>query len=193
MKIRQVILGILVLILSLSTINAQDGGARVYAGAIMLQNRDNLANPNGTFYSGFQAGLDARLMSGGMSFLVGAKYAKFSMLPNETFVLTGHDENITMISGRGGIDFTIFNITRNIRIRSKVLASIDMVVDTKGNSEPAQDYNLNDGWMGIVSGLGFDFGPVVLDVEYEYGIINAYYRKPDTQFDTFTFTAGFFF
>ncbi len=172
---------------------AQLGGARVYAGISILTNQDVNANPEGSSYSGYHIGTDGRIMSGTMSFLLGARYTAISRTPQETIKLFGHDSNISILNGRVGLDYSIYSLRDFFRIRTKVLGSFDIIINTTGESIAVPTYDLNDGWFGGVTGLGFDIGPFILDIEYEFGILNAYYQKPDSKFNSLTISTGFFF
>ncbi|MEE9438157.1 MAG: hypothetical protein V3V14_04095 [Saprospiraceae bacterium] len=174
-------------------LTAQEGGMRVFAGMSSMTNQDIIANPEGFAHSGYHIGADGRLMSGTMSFVVGGKYTVLSRSPVESFKLSGHNGKLSTISARGGLEFSLYNITNIIRIRSKILASIDMVSSESGQSDLPQDYLLNDGWFGMLTGLGVDVGPLTLDFEFEYGIVKGYNQKDGSQFNGYSLALGFFF
>ena len=169
------------------------GGIRAYAGISTLINQDVKVNPEGYSYSGYHIGADGRIMLGTMSFLLGARYTAVSRTPQESIKLFGHDSKISILNGRVGLDYSIYSLRDFFRIRTKVLGSFDIIINTTGEAIAVPTYNLNDGWFGGVTGLGFDIGPFVLDIEYEFGILNAYYKKPDSKFNSLTVSTGFFF
>lgn len=173
--------------------NAQLGGMRAYAGLTSMTNQDAAVNPDGFTYSGYHIGADGRLMSGRMSFLVGGRFTSVSRQPQESLKLFGHDSTISVMNGRVGLDYSIFSIRNIFRIRTKVLASFDVVLATSGVPISVPGYRLNDGWFGGVTGLGFDIGPAILDVEYELGILNAYNKMKGSKFNSLTVSVGFFF
>lgn len=172
---------------------AQIGGARIYTGITSMTNQDSDVNPKGQVYSGYHIGADARLMSGTMSFLVGGRYTAVSSGPQESIEIFGHDSQISIMNGRVGLGYNIISFGELFKIRTKALASFDLVLNTKGEPTVPAGYVLNDGWLGGVTGLGFDIGPFVLDIEYEFGILNAYYKKPTSKFNSLSLSAGFFF
>ena len=184
---------ILFCLFGLSETYGQLGGMRAYAGISTLINRDVVANPEGQTHSGYHFGADGRLMSGRMSFIVGVRYTAVSLRPTESFKLSGHMKTISVMNGRVGLDFNIVSLGRWVKIRTKALGSFDIVLNTTRGGVLPPGYKLNDGWLGLVTGLGFDLGPATLDLEYEYGIINAYNQKKGSAFDSFTLSAGFFF
>ncbi len=174
-------------------VDAQDGGIRIYAGSTSLTNKDVIANPEGYSHSGYHIGADGRLMSGGMAFLVGARYTSISRVAIEDFMLTGHESALSVMNGRAGLDISIYSFTKFARIRTKALASFDIVLLQTGTAMPPPGFILNDGWFGIVTGLGVDIGPAILDIEYEIGIINGYNKRKESTFDSLTISIGFFF
>jgi len=172
---------------------AQEGGMRVYAGSTSLVNKDIIANPDGFSYSGYHIGVDGRLMSGGMAFIVGGRYTLVSGVPLKDFKLLGHDAPLSIMNGRAGLDISIYSFTNYARIRTKALASFDVVLAQSDNITPPPGYILNDGWFGLVTGLGADIGPAIIDIEFEYGLINGYNKKKDSTFNSLSFSIGFFF
>ena len=187
------ILSILTMICLFAHIShAQLGGMRISAGATIMTNGDSNINPEGTAHTGYHIGADGRLMSGGMSFIVGGRFHSLSEVPTDGFKLTGHESKLLIANGRGGLGFNLITFGPSIRVRSKILASIDIVLNSSG-AYTVPGYNINDGWLGLTTGLGADFGPITVDIEYEYGVLNAYFQKKDSTFNTLTFSAGFFF
>ncbi len=184
---------LLVVILSVNVGQAQNGGMRAYTGITTMTNQDTKVNPEGQTYSGYHIGADGRLMSGTMSFLVGVRYTVVSSGPQESIKIFGHDSQISVTNGRVGLGYNIISFGELFKIRTKALASFDLILFTKGEPSVPVDYILNDGWLGGVTGLGFDIGPFVLDFEYEFGVLNAYYKKPASKFNSFSLSAGFFF
>ncbi len=191
-KTKKFLAGLFFICFSLS-LYSQDGGARLYAGPIWMTNRDAIVNPDGLHHTGYQVGADARLMSGGMSFLVGVKYSQMTKYPVDKLTFKP-EYSMSTIHGRGGLEFSLLRIGRIVRLRSKLLASLDIVLDRslEGPDLPP-GYEFNDGWMGLLTGLGVDVGPICLDVEYEYGLINGYFQKKNSTFNYLSLTLGFFF
>lgn len=184
------VFSIIILIFVFSSTYAQSGGMRVYAGSTSLINNEASINPEGFSFSGYHIGVDGRLMSGGMAFLVGGRYTSVSSTPMESFKLLGHDSTISVMNGRVGLDISIFSFTDYARIRTKALGSFDVVLSDPDN---LPGFTLNDGWLGLVTGLGADIGPAIIDVEYEFGLINGYNMVKKSTFNSLTFSIGFFF
>jgi len=175
------------------TTSAQNGGMRIYGGTTTLTNNDGLATPGDTYHSGYHFGADGRIMSGTMSFIVGARYTSVSTFPSEEFTLVPKDNKLNIMNGRGGLEITLLTVTNWLRFRTKALASFDVVLSNTNGVQPSPGYRLNDGWLGLVTGLGVDLGPATLDLEYEFGVINAYNKKSESHFNSLTLSAGFFF
>ncbi|MDF1694637.1 MAG: hypothetical protein P1U56_02340 [Saprospiraceae bacterium] len=176
-----------------TTVWSQDGGMRVYAGITSMINKDKIANPSGFSHTGYHIGVDGRLMSGGMAFIVGGRFTSVSKLATEDFQLSGHEATLTTLNGRAGLDFSIFSFTPLFRLRTKALASFDVLLNQSDQPDPPAGYKFNDGWLGLVTGLGADIGPAVIDIEYELGVVNAYNMKKESTFNSWTLSIGFFF
>lgn len=183
---------IICLILTIS-LTAQDGGMRVYAGSTSLVNKDLIANPDGFSHSGYHIGVDGRIMSGGMAFLIGGRYTSVSRVATQDFKLIGHDSPLTIMNGRAGLDISIYSFTHFARIRTKALASFDIVLSSSESNLSPSGYVLNDGWLGFVTGLGADIGPAIIDIEYEFGVVNSYHKIKGSTFNSLTLSVGFFF
>jgi hypothetical protein len=187
------ILSLFACIILTTTVFAQVGGMRVYVGSTSMVNKDSIASPSGFSHSGYHIGVDGRLMSGGMSFLIGGRFTSTSRTAIKDFKLKGHNSTLTVMNGRGGLDISIFTFTPLIRIRTKALASFDIVLTQSGPDLPPSGYQINDGWAGIVTGLGADIGPAIIDIEYEFGVINGYNKRKESTFSSLSFSLGFFF
>ncbi|MFT4536168.1 MAG: hypothetical protein ACJA1A_000101 [Saprospiraceae bacterium] len=186
----------LIFIISVTCVSisyAQLGGMRAYVGITTMTNQDSKVNPEGQTYSGYHIGADGRLLSGTMSFLVGGRYTAVSRFPQENIKIFGHNSKISILNGRVGLGYNIISFGELFKIRTKALASFDIVVGTSGQPINISGYKLNDGWLGGVTGLGFDLGPIILDIEYEFGVLNAYNKKPNSKFNSLTISTGFFF
>lgn len=181
------------LVVFATTAIGQAGGIRIYTGITTMSNQDEIMNSDGKAHTGYHFGADARLMSGGMAFLLGGRFTSVSAEPIDGFALSGHESTLSIINGRVGLDFSIITLAPSIRIRSKALASFDMVVGETGELQRPFGHKLNDGWLGLVSGLGADLGPATVDLEFNFGLINAYNQVSGSTFNSFTFSAGFFF
>ena len=53
--------------------------------------------------------------------------------------------------------------------------------------------SINDSWGGLVTGLGLDLKALTFDVEYQFGLINAYREQKDSKINSLSITLGFFF
>ncbi len=187
------ILSLFLFIVLVTSMNAQEGGMRVYAGTTSLVNNDKIPNPEGFSHPGFHVGVDGRLMSGGMAFLVGGRYTSVSRVAVKDFKLSGHSSTLSVMNGRVGLDISIYSFTHFARIRTKALGSFDVVLSQTGADLPPTGFELNDGWFGLITGLGADIGPAIIDIEYEFGLLNGYNKKKESTFNSLSFSVGFFF
>lgn len=172
---------------------SQNGGMRAYIGTTSIVNKDKIVNPDGFSHAGYHIGLDGRLFPGRMAFLVGGRYTSVSRAAIKDFKLKNHKSTLNIMNGRVGLDISILSFSNIIRIRTKALASFDIVLSQNGPNPLPAGFILNDGWAGFVTGIGADIGPAVIDIEYEIGVINGYNKKKSSTFNSLSFSVGFFF
>jgi hypothetical protein len=171
---------------------AQGGGLQVFAGyrTSITPLETYLAGSAG---GGPTIGADARLLGEDLYFLIGGSY---SIQGGEgEFFSTDIESGYSMTSARIGIGFRVFRISRKISIRSKVAGSIHFIndIETAENTSTGANYIPNDSFAGGLTGLGIDIGALTIDLDYEYGLINAINKVPESTVDFITLTAGFKF
>ena len=175
----------LLVILFLSTfsvmMNAQ-AGAHIFAGGVMVSSSDkNLTIPKSGAL-GYEVGLDARLNSDNMYFLVGGKYG---VLGKKEF---------SYIKGRIGLGFDIFHFSHNIYLRTKIQGSLNFVNDYDSNIAVNPGYEkVNDGFAGVNTGLGLTLGALMFDIDYEYGIFNVAFKQADSKINFLGLNVGYRF
>jgi hypothetical protein len=99
-------------------------------------------------------------------------------------------EAITLYKGKGGLGFRVLKMSDKVYLTSKVLASFNILIDYNADIISNKGYSLNDGFMGFTSGIAFNFGALMLELEYEKGLINMFYGRPETKIDYFTLKTG---
>lgn len=167
-----------------STCLAQGGGLQLYAGGLAsLNTLEQYTEADVT--GGLVIGADARLLGGGLHILIGGRYG----------MIAGGADDFTMTTGRIGIGFTLFKISDRLLLRSKIAGSIHFTNGFEASTKPnsSDPYLINDSFAGGVAGLGIDIGILTIDLEYEYGLVNAINREADTTMDFVSLTAGVFF
>jgi hypothetical protein len=190
--LKNIMLPIVVMLLSLCESKAQFQGLVVQGGLSSAFSRDGVVTPNGQGHYGWTIGADARMLDGGLYFIMGGHYHSTTLASQSSPNPFGkHDW--AYVVGRFGVGFTLVRITEKIALRSKLLAAINF--NTKFPSAGLNaDYNrINDSFAGVGTGLGLTLGHLEFDLDYQYGVLNAYYKKPDTNFDLFSLVAGFRF
>lgn len=171
---------------------AQGGSLQVFAGyRTSITPLD--AYLAGSAGGGPTIGADARLLGEDLYFLIGGSYSIQS--GQGEFFSADIDSGFSLTSARIGIGFRIFRISRRISLRSKVAGSLHFVNDLEMGENPSTgaDYIPNDSFAGGLTGLGLDIGALTIDVDYEYGLINAVNKEAESTVDFITVTAGFKF
>ncbi|MBK8515460.1 MAG: hypothetical protein IPL55_03950 [Saprospiraceae bacterium] len=177
---------------SVSFIQAQTQGLVVQTGLTAAYSKDKIVTHPGEGHYGWMIGADARLMEGNLYFVIGGQYHQSSLASTSNAAFFSNDWK--MIMGRGGLGFNILNVSDKIALRSKVLGSLNFIMDSPTDGLNIEGYkDINDSFLGVVSGLGITLGSLDIDLEYQYGFINAYRLQPNTTFNIWTFMAGFHF
>ncbi|HMS67323.1 MAG: hypothetical protein WAT92_20405 [Saprospiraceae bacterium] len=183
--ITTVLLGFLCFI---GTISAQEAGATFYTGLTFGSTKDIVINKPGQSQSGYLFGLDGRLNSGGLYFMLGGEYGKFDMMSQEKLNITSGSK-FSFFKGRAGMGFKLFG-TDKIYLSSKAQASFDIVLNSDDAIFETTSYQINDGFLGAATGLGLNIYALFIEFEYEHGILNMYYQKPETTINFYTIKAG---
>lgn len=171
-----------------------EAGVHVYAGISNASNKDAAITPDGTSHPGYLIGIDARLNSGNMYFLIGGQYHRLDYLAQTEKSYFSVSDPMAWLKLRVGLGFNLFNFTDKIALRAKALGGINVISSYPSTLDaPYKEAGYNTGTAGATVGLGVDVYHVTLDVEYEKGIFNAVNKIKGTEFDFLTVTMGFFF
>lgn len=182
-----------IFVLGVSNSKAQAPGLVIQSGLSMLYSKDtNITLPNQAHY-GYMIGADARLLDGDLYFIIGGQYHSTSLASTGSpSFFSGHDWKIMMT--RMGVGFNVLRLTEKLSIRSKALISINFTLDSPSGGLNIPNYEkVNDSFLGIGTGLGITLGAIDLDLDYQYGFINAYNKQSKSTFDAWTLMAGFHF
>lgn len=179
--------------LLLNESSGQAPGLVVQGGLITMYSKDPVITKDGEAHFGWMVGADARILDGGMYFIVGAQYLNTSLRSSANPEFT-RKRDWKMINGRCGLGFNILRLSEKSAIRSKILGSINFNLDAPSGALGIDGYKtLNDSFLSAVTGLGVTLGIFDIDLEYQYGILNAYNLQPKSKFDGLTLMAGFHF
>ncbi|HPK08896.1 MAG TPA: hypothetical protein PK147_06310 [Saprospiraceae bacterium] len=187
------ILSTVLLFFGLINYSISQSGANVYGGVAIGQSQDNFISQSGQSHSGFLVGLDGRLVGDDMYFLAGVQYATLSLVSEESLSFFSSTNKMKMIKGRIGVGFNLIRFSESFAIRSKLLGSFNFINDFDNARLPAPSTgyaSVNDGYLGAVTGLGVDLGIFTFDVEFEYGVMNVFYQKSQTKYNTLSLTGG---
>ena len=181
------------LTVSVITSFGQAPGIVIQTGLTTGYSKDFNITKGKEMHYGWMVGADARLLEGDMYFIIGGQYHKTSL--NSTGSAEFFKNNDwTQLHGRCGLGFNIFRLSERITFRSKLLGSINFTLEAPKDALNIPEYTtLNDSSLGAATGIGVTIGSLDIDLEYQYGIINAYYMQPKSTFDIWTLMAGFHF
>jgi hypothetical protein len=169
-------------------------GMNVYVGPSIMNSRDVNFTPKGQQHSGYVIGVNGRLNSDNMYFLLTGEYGTFGLLTSDKLDVLG-DKNVSYFKFKVGLGGDIVRLSKNagIRIKGQGVMLASLKVDETGLLDPkfTNGYEkLNDGSAGVVGGLGFYIGPFTADFSYEYGLLNFINKKSLTKLDFVDFVVG---
>lgn len=169
--------------------HAQSQGLSVQTGLIGGFSKDKVLTPSG-IHSGWLVNADARLLDGGLYFIIGGQYNNMALVASNKLKLFS-DKSLQQACFRGGFGFDIFRFSERFTIRSKAIGSINFIVSSPSDVLGVAEYDkINDSYLGAVTGLGITFKALDIDIEYQYGIINAIYGQKDTKISSVSFMVG---
>lgn len=174
-------------------ISAQSPGLVIQTGVSTAYAKDgNITFKNQAHY-GYFIGADARILEGSMYFIIGGQYHVTSLgSTSDPSFFTNNDWKILM--GRLGLGFDIIKLSDNLALRSKLLGSINFNLESPENVLNKQGYDtLNDSFLGATTGVGVTIGFIDIDLDFQYGLINAYTKQPKSTFDFWTLGVGVHF
>jgi len=189
----------LICIIAICTISAAlaqsgEAGVHVYAGISNAKNNDALITPDLTSHPGYLIGVDARLNSGSMYFLIGGQYHRLDYIAQSQKSYFSVDEKMAWLKLRIGLGFNVLNLSDKFALRAKALGGINVISSYPSTlAAPYRDDGYNTGTAGLTLGVGVDIYNITLDVEYEKGFFNAVNKVKGTEFDFLMLTMGFFF
>lgn len=172
---------------------SQAPGVVIQTGLSAAYSKDSKVTKGGEAHYGWMVGADARLLDGDIYFLVGGQYHSTNLRSTDKLNFF-NDKDWTIIMGRLGLGFNLLHLSDRMSIRSKILGSINFSQESpKGGLEIDGYRTVNDSFMGATTGIGITLGAFDLDLEYQYGFINAYYQQSKSTFDFWTLCFGFHF
>jgi len=192
-KISNLICSFLLVLLSFSDALSQtSGGLSLQAGLSYGFSQEQALTRSGQGHYGWCAGADARLFGGDVYFLIGGQYHKTSLFSTEK--LNFFKTDMTVVMGRMGMGFSLARLGYKSYLRTKILASINFIANGPDPSSAfpgaVSPANLNDSYLGGVTGIGWTKGRLDLDLEFQYGILNSVFGQPKTTFNYFTLLCG---
>lgn len=173
-------------------ISQSNGGISLQAGLTYGFSPEPVLTASGQGNYGWCVSADARLFGGDMYFLLGGQYHKTSLFSSDKLNFFNTDMDVAM--GRMGMGFTVARLGYKSFLRTKILASINFIL----NSPDPKPYfpnaispaGINDSYLGGVTGIGWTKGILDLDLEFQYGFLNAVFGQSKSTFNYFTLLCG---
>ncbi|MFZ1704981.1 MAG: hypothetical protein WAT79_11595 [Saprospiraceae bacterium] len=188
----QKILTLVFIVLLINSSYSQTGGISIQTGLTYGFSKEKVLTQQGQGHYGWMVGADARLMGGDMYFLVGGQYHRTSIYSTDSPKFFETDMDIVMT--RVGLGFTIVKFGYKSFLRSKILGSINFVIDGPDTKtafpNSATPANLNDSFLGATTGIGWTKGILDIDFDFQYGLLNSVFKQPDSKFSYFTLMCG---
>lgn len=181
-----------ILLISLIKVNAQAPGLVVQAGLSSAFSQDKNLTPSGQGHYGWMIGADARLLEGGLYFIMGGQYHRLNLQASSSPNPFGK-KDWAILSGRFGLGFNFLRFHERLALRSKLLCSINFNQDYDQSKLEIPYNKLNDSFLGVGTGIGLTLGSLEFDIDYQYGLLNAYNKQKDSNFNMLSLTAGFRF
>ncbi len=182
----------IILFLSAMSIHGQ-GLMNIYTGISARHSADLNVTPENTGHYGHFVGLDLRL-DGGMYFMGGGRIYRTSIIAETEKSFTSNAEHWYVGSMRGGLGFNLFRPTYRSVIRARVLGSFQFSMNFPENTVQTEGYEtVNGTFAGVIGGIGVDLSFITIDLEYQKGLVNAYFQQPDSTFDVWSLAIGFAF
>jgi len=180
---------IFVFLVMLPIFSIAQPGISIQVGPIAAFSPDKNITPSGQMHYGLAASADARLLGDDMYFVLGGQYQQMSLMATKTPQIFKNDW--VVLGGRFGLGFTLASLTHKSSLRTKVLASLNFIMDAPRNALDIPGYSkLNDSYLGGISCIGLTCGIFDFDLEYQHGFINAYNKQPKSTFNSFALLAG---
>lgn len=172
---------------------AQAPAVVIQTGLTAAFSKDEVVTPSGHGHYGWMLGVDGRILEGDIYFILGGQYHQSSLVAStkpEFFT----KNNWKTFMGRCGLGMNVYRLSEQTVLRTKLLASVNFILDAPSNGLDIPNYEkLNDSYLGAVTGVGITIGFIDIDLDYQYGIINAYNKQSNTTFSSWTLMAGLHF
>jgi hypothetical protein len=179
--------------LCINQVCGQSPGLVIQGGVSASYSKDPNITNSGQAHYGWMLGADGRLLDGNIYFIIGGQYHQTNLVSTSlSKIFSEKDWQILMT--RFGLGFNVITFSERLALRSKLLGSINFILDSPEDGLKIPGYTkVNDSYLGITTGVGITIGSIDLDLDYQYGIINAIYQQPKSTFDSLTLMAGFHF
>ncbi|MBT8231886.1 MAG: hypothetical protein HKO66_05475 [Saprospiraceae bacterium] len=177
--------------LLLSCFAFSQAGIQFMGGLSSAQNENLEVTPEGSSHSGYFFGADAALNQGKMFFIIGAQYHKLSFEAQTTKNYFSVENPMNWFKLRFGLGFQLFQISDDIKVKAKTLASINALVSYPENFNPEPYHIYNSSVAAIALGLGLEFKSISFELGYDIGFFNAVNKIENSKFDFLTASLGF--
>ena len=167
-------------------------GMVIHAGGTSMKNGLKSITPEGTTHTGYHIGADGRLGDDGFYFLIGLQYHKLDFIATEGFSFSPTDPNLSILKGKGGFAFKLFQLNDQIVTRFRVLGTVDYLLNlpTLEAENQVGGVEFNDAVAGLGGGLEVDIYFLTLNFEYNHGFFKSVKETPDSSLNFLTCSLG---
>ena len=192
MKCIGLIIACTLLLVSTNLMTGQ-AGLNPYVGISNAKNADALITPANTSHPGYLIGVDARLNSGGMYFVIGGQFHNIEFLATDEKSFLTVSNKMNWLKLRFGLGFNVVTLNPKVAIRLKSLGSLNLITSHSDDLKNGPYDSFNSGTAGLVLGAGLDVHGITVDLEFEKGFFNAVNMVSGTTYNFLTMTVGFVF
>jgi hypothetical protein len=178
-----------VCLMSIGVHTSAQSGLVLQGGLYSMFSPDPNVTKEGQGHYGWTAGVEARLLDGGLFFIMGGRYTKTTLLSTSS-IDPFSGRKVAVTDGRFGVGFIVFRLSERVYLRSKILCNINFLGSTDEKNPTPGYEKINDSFLGATSGIGLTIRNLEFDLDYQHGFLNAYTGQKESTFNTISLVGG---
>ncbi len=167
-------------------------GMTIYSGTSSMKSDLLSLTAKNKSHTGYLVGADGRLGDDSFYFMIGLQYHQLNFFPTQKFSLKVNNPSIDIIKGRGGLAFRIWEVSKEIQVRIRLMGSVDyfLKIPLAVSDDNPSNLEFNEGVGGAVGGFEFDIYFLTLNLEYQRGFFNSVKNTEGSSMHYFTTSLG---